>query len=132
MLSFETFVETPPDKNERQSARELSKAMSQVVAKSWLPEGNDIRLALLSNDPEKIKKTFEDNGCDFSHYEGYKIELDVNSFEGNLKDLKETIVVAYPPRPSDFNLSDEDLRNWVNNTDPNQTRSGHLYIPVTY
>jgi hypothetical protein len=118
--------------HERENASTLSRHMSKVVAKSWLPEGKEIRQAILSNDSLKIKKVFEENGCDFSFYEGYGLEVDYDSFEGNLKEFKHTIVVSYPPRPSEFNLSDEDLRDWIEDKDSSISTPTHPYIPATF
>ncbi len=131
MVLFQHYVSKLPT-HEKVTALSLSRIMSKVVAKSWLPEGKEIRAILMSKDGGKIRKLFEDNGCDFSFYEGYSVELDVNNFEGYTNEGDRTIHVAYPPRPSDFNLSDTELRDWVNNPDPNQTNSGHPYIPVTF
>ncbi len=114
------------------NALTLSRDMSKVVAKSWLPEGKAIRTEILSNDPARIKKVFEDNGCDFSYYEGFGIEVDFNSFEGNLKDLAQTIVVAYPPKPSKFNLTDEEISDWVNEKDLSISIPTHPYLPTTF
>ena len=131
MLSIQNFVDALPE-DEKETALTLSRKMSKIVARSWLPVGKEIREAILSKDSDKIKKVFTDGGCDFSFYPGYRVEVDLNNFEGNLEDLKQTIVIAYPPRPSDFNLSDRDLQDWIDEEDPNISTPPHPYIPVTF
>ncbi len=130
-MSLQDFINTLPE-DQKDTARTLSRKMSKIVAKSWLPAGKEIREVILSNDSDKIKKVFEAGGCDFSFYQDYKVEVDFNNFEGNLKDRKETILIAYPPRPSDFNLSDRDLQDWIDEKDPNISMPPHPYIPVTF
>jgi hypothetical protein len=130
-MSLQDFINTLPE-DQKDTARTLSRKMSKIVAESWLPAGKEIREAILSDNSDKIKKVFEDRGCDFSFYEGHKVEVDFNNFEGNLKDRKETILIAYPPRPSDFNLSDRDLQDWIDEKDPNISKPPHPYIPVTF
>ena len=130
-MSLQDFINTLSE-DKKETALTFSRDMSKIVAMSWLPAGKEIREAILSKDSDKIKKVFADLGCDFSFYSGYKVEVDLNNFEGNLEDLKQTIVIAYPPRPSEFNLSDRDLQDWIDEKDPNISTPPHPYIPVTF
>ena len=70
---------------------------------------------------------------------GYLFEIDINSFQGALKDasldqpqlLKWTI--AYPPRPelSEVTVTPDELDKWVNNRASNQYIPDNRYIPAS-
>ena len=116
----------------------VTKQMSQLIAKSWLPEGEQIRSALLSNDSAKILQMLKDNGIDVEElYKTSRIEVDWSTFLGRLEDTQDPLeplklVIAYPPKPSEYNLSDSDLEEWIQNQDPNQKIPTHPYIPVSF
>jgi hypothetical protein len=116
----------------------ISKKISQLVAKSWLPEGEEIKSVLLSNDSEKIQEMLQRNGIDIDILgDTTKFEVDWSTFIGSLEDSLDPnyifrMVIGYPPKPSEYNLSDSDLVEWVNNTDDEQTKPTHPYIPVTW
>lgn len=116
----------------------VTKTMSQLIARSWLPGGEEIRSVLLSEDSAKILQMFKDNGIDIEEmFKTSRIEVDWSTFLGRIEDTTDPseplkLVIAYPPRPSDYNLSDSDLEDWVQNQDPKQKVPNHPYIPVTY
>lgn len=143
-ISHEQFSKIQPQgDNElftKKDLRQLSKQISQLIAKSWLPGGEQIRATFLSNDLEKIKEMFLDNQIDIKMLgvgEYTTIELDWSSFFGKLEESKDPkytfkFVIAYPPRPSEYNLSDAQLNEWVKNNDENNYTPIHPYIPVTW
>lgn len=134
-LSLDQYLEAGKDDPKSLSkATELSRDMSKVVAKSWLPEGKDIRAALLSQDQDRIKKAFTDNGCDLSFFSDHFFKLDFTAIQGSIgtDEKPPTIYCAYCPKPTEFNVTDDDIRNWVEEPDPNKVAPDNPYIPVTF
>ena len=130
--------------NELNNLQLISKKISQLIAKSWLSndeDGKRIReVLLLPNTPDKtgkIKKLLEDHGINIENLGVAKIEVDWDSFFGSLKDTGDpqsplTLVIAYPPRPTEFNITEEALETWVSDTDDSRLIPDHPYIPVTW
>lgn len=120
--------------------RLLSKKISQLIAKSWLPEGEEIRSVFLSNDTERISEMLLENGINLKNLgvgEYTKLEVRWDSFFGSFEDLNDPpfifrFILAYPPRPSEFNLSDSDLQEWVADADDDHKTPSHPYIPATW
>ncbi len=148
-LSYEEFVDisnqrdkgdrlAPVDQEKKVKTLQLmTKEISKLFAKSWLPEGKEIRKILLSGDDQKILQLFKDNGIEIEILGNIDIELDTDSFLGSLEDTRDNstplkLKLAYPPKPSDFNLSDSELEEWVNNENPEQIIPPNPYIPVTW
>ena len=136
-LSFEHLCRRPPRKVEVEDLQFVTKEMSQLIAKSWLPEGKEIREVLLSRDSDKILKLFRDHNIDIELFAISRVEVDWTTFLGSVEDTTDPehplkLVVAYPPKPDAFNLNDDDLRDWVNNDEPKQKVPPHPYLPVTF
>jgi hypothetical protein len=134
-LSLDQYLKTlPKDSKLVDEVTAISRDMSKVVAKSWLPEGKEIRAALLSDDQAQIRKIFEDNGCDLTIFKSHIIELDFNALKGSVESDEKppTIYCAYCPKPTDFNVTDDEIRKWVNETDLNKIAPDNPYIPVTF
>jgi hypothetical protein len=134
-LSLEQYREKlAKDLKSISATSKLSRDMSKVIAKSWLPDGKEIRKALLSDDQAQIRKAFEDHGCDLTIVKDHIIELDFDSLTGYIKtdEKPPTLYCAYCPKPTEFNVTDEDLRNWINEKDPNKITPDNPYIPATF
>ncbi|MFQ4144869.1 hypothetical protein [Chlorogloeopsis sp. ULAP02] len=116
----------------------FSKKISQLIARSWLPGGEEIRSVLLSHDSEKIRKMFQENDIEIDILpDKTKFLVDWTTFIGSLEDTIDPeysfqMVIAYPPKPSEFNLSDSDLKEWVEDNNDDNTKPTHPYIPVTW
>lgn len=64
----------------------MNKKMSQIIAKSWIPGGEEIRKVLLSGDSDQINKLFEDNGVAIAEIIGkVNIVVEWNDFVGKLQ-----------------------------------------------
>ena len=90
---------------------------------------------------DRIWEMLENNGVDvgvFGDLENIKIEVSWDTFTGKFIDEgggsspNFTLVIAYPPKPSEFDLLNSDLEAWVQNKDEEQLVPNHPYIPVTY
>ncbi len=120
--------------------QKLNKQLSQLIAKSWLTEGKQIREILLTGDSEKIYDLFEDNGINIRQIIGYpvNIEIDWSAFIGCLtEEIGSTshswkLIVAYPPRPSEFNLSNQQLMEWIEDDNEENIFPNNPYIPSTF
>ncbi|MFK8184539.1 MAG: hypothetical protein AB8B99_14290 [Phormidesmis sp.] len=125
---------------------QLSKQISQLIAKSWLPEGESIREVFLSGDSDKIMKMLKEQNTDIDILgKQIIIEMDWDSFFGGLIDINNPIhnrdssemeylfklKIGYPPKPSEYNLSDADLEAWVAD-DGDCYEPNTPYIPVTW
>jgi hypothetical protein len=64
----------------------MNKKMSQIIAKSWIPGGEEIRKVLLSGDSDQINKLFEDNAVAIAEIIGIvNIVVEWNDFVGKLQ-----------------------------------------------
>ncbi|NES63829.1 MAG: hypothetical protein F6K24_00230 [Okeania sp. SIO2D1] len=68
---------------------------------------------------------------------GLKVSIDTNTFTGYLEETRDNqqplnLVISYPPKPTEFNLSDQELKEWVENDDSNQLAPDNLYMPVSF
>ncbi len=121
----------------RSQFRKQSKIISQLIAESWLKtdRGKYIKEILLGGNTRKIKQLLKDNGIDIDQFLGRTIiNVDWDTFFGTIKEVSHTsheIVynMPYPPRPSE--VSDEELQDWVDNTDPQQVYPTAPYIPLS-
>lgn len=117
---------------------QLTKKMSQLIAKSWLPGGEPIKKILLYGQEEEIKDLLEQNGISLPKG-AISIRLSVNwdSFYGSVQEKtlgRERFwewTIAYPPRPY-YDVTDEQLQKWVDNDDPNTLYPTAAYIPLTF
>ena len=119
--------------------RLIAKQISQLVAKSWLPGGEDIRKVFLSEDSKKILRILKKEGIDLESFFGPSLEvrIDTNTFEGYIEEIRDSkqpfvFVISYPPKPTEFNVSDKELKQWVKNDNSNQFVSDNPYIPITF
>ncbi|SRR5579883_180147 len=113
-----------------------SKKVSQLIAKSWLandPEGAEIKRVIYGRNSNEIKEMFKKYGVDLERFfDPLKIVVDWSSFKGILEEevVGEVIYrLPYPPRPTE--VTDEQLEEWINNTDTNTQYPPHPYIPLT-
>jgi hypothetical protein len=113
-----------------------SKKMSQLIAKSWLPndpEAANIKKVLMSRNSDEIKALMKNYGIDPEGFLGpTKVVVDWNSYKGVLTEEVGEMVYSlpYPPRPTE--VTDEQLEEWVNNTDPNTQYPTTPYIPLSF
>jgi hypothetical protein len=121
--------------------REKNKKISQLIAKSWLPndpEGAEIRQVILRNVSEEIKDLLKKYDVDIDEFLGsivggpIHVKVSWDTFAGKLDEIpgsQGSYVLPYPPRPVE--VTDEHLEEWVNNTDPNTPMPPYPYIPLT-
>jgi hypothetical protein len=124
------------------------KKLSQLIAKSWLPEDSKI-----TPNPKEIKEVFCNAHKSEEEMEKLKnflieneilspgdkdlleIVVDWSTFYGKveLNDLASKIVqvIPYPPKPSKENLSLKEIKAWVNNTNEKEIIPPSPYIPLT-
>lgn len=101
---------------------EPSQKISQLIAKSWLPEGEKEREILLGGNSNKIKELFKENEIDLDGLMDpipVDVIIDTNSFNGSIEQIPNsdpkktlTVKIPYPPKPAE--LSDDELKQWVN------------------
>ncbi|MDJ0734538.1 MAG: hypothetical protein QNJ47_10810 [Nostocaceae cyanobacterium] len=118
---------------------QITKKMSQLIAKSWLPDGKEIKEIFLYGSQKDIQKMLKDNGIELPELgdQPTEIRIDWDTFYGKVED--KTIggekfwewTIAYPPRPY-YDVTDEELKAWVNNDDPKTTVPETPYIPLTF
>ena len=116
---------------------QLSKNISQLIAKSWLPEGEEIKKVLLHGSSEKIKDIFKENGVDFDEFFSpmtVNVNVDWDTFFGTLAEITGPgqpleYNLPYPPRPME--VTDAQLNEWVNNSDPSTIYPPYPYIPLS-
>jgi hypothetical protein len=146
---FEREWERTPDdvRIDKEAARaatiELNKKMGQIIAKSWLhksdPEGEKIRNVLVGNllkttaeKSKEIMEFFKSNyDIDIENIGGVfsveSVEVNWDTFYGNLSENGKKYVLPYPPRPTE--VTDEQLEQWINDTSNNFPSTP--YIPLT-
>jgi hypothetical protein len=117
--------------------KQLTKKISQLIAKSWLPGGEDIKNTFLYGKEEEIKELLKQYGVNLPAPASTSLSIDWNSFFGSAKEEKnggQTVLkwtIAYPPRPY-YDVTDEQLQAWVDNDDPNTSYPTAAYIPLTF
>ncbi|NEO52285.1 MAG: hypothetical protein F6K54_03825 [Okeania sp. SIO3B5] len=127
-----------PQSRSSNDLRAVTKKISQLIAKSWLSDGEDIRKVFLSQDSDKILEMFQREGIDMGIFgPGLKVSIDTETFTGYLEETRDNqqpfnLVISYPPKPTEFNLSDQELREWVKNDDSNQLVPDNPYMPVSF
>lgn len=145
-ISHDQFYSTyilSSNANSRPSINDLykiSKQISQLIAKSWLDGGENIRETFLSGDSTDIKRMLEEHDIDINILgDETLIEMDWESFFGALIDSTNPsssevfkLKIGYPPKPSEFNLKDSDLREWIEDDKDDNRYPKHPYIPVTW
>lgn len=117
--------------------KQISKALSQLIARSWLPGGESIKHAFNHNDSKKIiEMIHKETGINLEEEFGeFELTVDWGTFLARAEQLflyKEDYLLftfPYPPRSSE--VTDEQLTNWVNNDNPDQEVPNHPYIPLT-
>lgn len=120
------------------SFADVSKKISQVIAKSWLPEGQEEREILLEGNSRKIKKLFKKNDIDLDALMEpipVNVVIDTNTFNGSIEQIPNTdpektltVKIPYPPRPAE--VSDEELQQWVDDCSDN-VYCDNLYVRVS-
>ena len=109
---------------------QASKKISQLIAESWLPEGEHIKKILLSGNQEAIKQLLQEKGIDLEGVFGIKnLFVNWDSFYGTITELGLAYYLPYPPRPAV--VEECQLRDWVKNTDPNTLFPPYPYIPLS-
>ena len=112
-----------------------SKKMSQLIAKSWLPNDHDaanINKVLMSRNSNEIKALMKKYGIDIEGFFGpTKVVVDWSSYKGILTEEVGEMVYSlpYPSRPVE--ITNEQLEEWVNNNDPNTQYPTTPYIPLS-
>ncbi len=109
--------------------QEASKKLSQLIAKSWLPDGKDIKKVFLSRDENQIKALLQKEGIHLQDFNIEHVLINWDSFYGTLDELGLVCRIPYPPRPSE--VTDEQLQTWVNDKNPNQVFPSTPYIPLS-
>ena len=126
--------------NTLNSFGQLSKKVSQLIARSWLPkdpEGADIKGALLKGDSEEIKTVFKKHGVDLDEFFSpmtLNVKVDWSAFCGSLVEVtgpKQLLEynLPYPLRPME--VTGAQLSEWVNNSDPSTVYPPCPYIPLS-
>ena len=132
----------PQDVNSEELKRELekqSKTISQLIAKSWLPdkypEGKEIREVLIRDNSDEIKSLLKKYGVDIDIFGfGGSLEVTVSwdTFKGDIEEIPGragAYTLPYPPRPAE--VTNEQLEEWVNDTNPDDPYPKAPYIPLT-
>ena len=121
------------------SFADVSKKISQLIAKSWLPEdreGKRIKKILLRGNSNRIKELFKENDIDLDELMApipVNVVIDTNTFNGSIEQIPNTdpdktvtVKIPLPPRPAD--LSDKELTQWVNDCSDNTVHADNPYI----
>ena len=118
---------------------EVSRQISQLVAKSWLsndPEGAEINAVLQEGNSNNIKLLFKKYGIDLDgllQTNCFKIAVDsfcngsIEAIPGS--DGTMTVNIPLPPRPNDVALTDEVITCWIDGSvEPERVYSSDRYI----
>ena len=127
-------------KASNESFAQLSKEISQLIARSWLPndpKGADIKGALLKGDSEEIKTVFNKYGVDLDKFFSpmtVNVSVDWDTFFGTFSEVTGPeqpleYNLPYPPRPME--VTDAQLSEWVHNSDPSTIYPPYPYIPLS-
>jgi hypothetical protein len=125
---------------------ERNKKLSQLVAKTWLPnvypEGAEFRAILLSKKEsgektKEIKEFLKKHDIDIDGILGsaiggpIDIQVSWDTFGGTIGEIqgRGPYMLPYPPRPSE--VTDEQLESWINDNNPNNPFPHDPYIPLT-
>ena len=100
---------------------EASKKISELIARSWLSEGEEIKQTLLEGNSDRIKKLFESNDIDLDKLfspMSVKIAIDRDGNSGSIEQIASkngtvTVKIPYPSRPDE--VTDEQLNLWSGN-----------------
>jgi hypothetical protein len=115
--------------------RQRSKLISQLIARSWLPGGEEIKQTLIYGSSDEIKALLTQEGVDLDKFFGpTMIKVDWDTFYGTLEEIYATDFeviynMPYPPRPGE--VTDEQLTDWVGNTNSDEVYPPYPYIPLT-
>ena len=133
--------------------KSISKKLSQIIARSWLKEktadGQEQyanpelrkkllfadRIALkdyLNQELEKLDSSLGNSALD--EFGIVAVERNWNSFNGELAESLDGLVYKFPYPPEPSSLSQQTLKDWINNTDdkivtPDQAEIA--YLPLT-
>lgn len=117
---------------------QISKSLSQLIARSWLPGGEAIRDIFNSGNSEEIFGMInKETGINLKEFFGDNVEITIDwgRFMLEIEELyfrKENLWVLkfpYPPRPAQ--VTDTDLKHWVDNQDSQVTTPPYPYIPLS-
>jgi hypothetical protein len=125
----------------------VSKALSKLIAKSWLknPDGTythpEIRNALLSSSSEQLQAYLNEylKKLNLPPLDAFTVKISVtnwNSFYGQITESPtggSVYILPYPPQPS-F-VTNNELQAWINNNDDNDITpvdAGIHYVPLTF
>lgn len=130
--------------NSEDEVKAECKKASQLLAKSWLPEGKDIRAKLLelsanpTKDPsktsEEIVALFKEHNVDLRKIfplTNLRFAIDWDSFFTTVSEKYQQVTIPYPPRPSEKNVTDEELQAWLDDKDPERYYPPTPYIPYS-
>jgi hypothetical protein len=127
----------------------VNKRLGQIIAKSWLhesdSEGKKIRDVIIGNPNESIaihsqkiinffKQEYSIDLTRLVTGEGdtglvERVVVDWNTFGGNLDESSRDYIFPYPPRPVE--VTDEQLKAWIDDADPTHNYPTTPYIPLT-
>ena len=126
------------------SFAEVSKKISQIVARTWLDneQAKQITTELESGDQERIKGILTRCGLNLDEFFSEMtvcVFVDCNTFEsgGVNSTFQQTpntgqvviVNIPLPPRPNDVTLTDEVITGWIDgSTDPDRVYSSNQYI----
>lgn len=131
----------------RQTLGEQNKKLSQLIAKSWLPneypEGKAFRDILLDTDETKTDAERTKDIVNFLKTQGINIadilepllgrpvniKVSWDTFAGDIRE-GDVYVLPYPPKPRIDGFDDE-LEKWIKDKDPNNILPDAPYIPLT-
>ena len=122
---------------------EDAKKLSQLIARSWLPteEGKAIKKIFNSGDTTQIVEVIKKYaGIDLKTLlgENLLVTVDWGSYLAEIEevylggqDFRSVLRFPYPPPPPKDEVTQQELQDWVNNTDPNQIVAPFPYIPLS-
>jgi hypothetical protein len=131
----------------RKTLGEQNKKLSQLIAKSWLPdkytEGKDFRDILLDTDENKTDQERTKDIVKFLKTQGIEIadilepllgrpvniKVSWETFAGDIRE-GDVYVLPYPPKPSIPGF-DKQLEDWINDTRSDNILPDAPYIPLT-
>jgi hypothetical protein len=107
-----------------------SKKISQLIAMSWLPGGEEMKEIFLSGDSEMIQKLLIAHGIDMTEFEIKLIIVNWDSFYGDMTERGFVYSMPYPPRPQQ--VTDDQLAEWVKDNNPEELFPKTPYIPQSF
>ncbi|MBP0017714.1 MAG: hypothetical protein J7647_09165 [Cyanobacteria bacterium SBLK] len=112
---------------------QLHKKITQLLAQSWISDsidGSQLRAALLTNNSAQIKQAFTDLGVNLNDLlDEITVSADWDTFYGSIDPQKKELYLPYPPRPAE--VTDGQIIDWVNNTNPQDLDPPYAYLPCS-